>query len=226
MNLKKIFLLLVFWLLFYGSFSFAERNTFVWHLLWTQLEIWLDQRSNMPDYLQQWEKWNVLSLRQGNSYLNKYDLIWELDKADTEEERIQILDQYISYLSDANTNSLEMYNYEKWEVEKYKIAAKECESPIKQKNKDFSDAISNYNYEKAENIVKEIAELRACIAKNEVYAKAHSAYASAVWSTKSLQKKAEYLSENKYKIAKYYDILKPDLLKDLYNISKTVEENF
>jgi hypothetical protein len=41
-----------------------------------------------------------------------------------------------------------------------------------------------------------------------------------------MQKKANYLSENKYKIAKYYEILKPDLLKELYEISKTVEANF
>ena len=217
--------MLLFLVLFVSNFSSA-KNLFVWSLLWTQIEIWLWQRSNVPNYSELWEWWNALTLHQENSYLNKYDLIWELDKAGTEDERLQILDQYISYLSVAMANSSEMYNYEKWEVEKYKNVAKECESPIKEKNKAFENAVKSYDYEKAESIAEEIAELRACIAKNEVYAKAHSAYASSVWSTKIMQKKAEYLSENKYKIAKYYEILKPDLLKELYEISKTVEANF
>ena len=216
-------LMLLIWFLF--NFSDA-KNLFVRSLLGSQIEIWLGQRSNIPSYSESWEWGNALTVYQENKHWNKYDLIGELDKASTEEERLQILDQYISYLSSARANSSEMYNYEKWEVEKYKKAAKECEAPIKQKNKDFAGAISNYDYEKAESISEEIAELRACVAKNEVYAKAHSAYASSVWSTKTMQKKAEYLSENKYKIAKYYEILKPDLLKELYNISKTVEENF
>jgi hypothetical protein len=32
------------------------------------------------------------------------------------------------------------------------------------------------------------------------------------------------LSENREKIAKYYEILKPDLLKELYDISKEVKD--
>jgi hypothetical protein len=40
----------------------------------------------------------------------------------------------------------------------------------------------------------------------------------------ALQKKVEYLTENREKIAKYYEILKPDLLKELYDISKVVED--
>lgn len=221
----KLLWISIFLIAFLFNFSDA-KNLFVWSLLGSQIEIWLGQRSNIPSYSELWEWGNALTVYQENKHWNKYDLIGELDKASTEEERLQILDQYISYLSSARANSSEMYNYEKWEVEKYKKAAKECEAPIKQKNKDFAGAISNYDYEKAESISEEIAELRACVAKNEVYAKAHSAYASSVWSTKTMQKKAEYLSENKYKIAKYYEILKPDLLKELYNISKTVEENF
>lgn len=225
--MKTIKLLWIFIFLIWFLFGFSEsKNLFVWNLLGTQIEIWLGQRSNVPSYWELWEWGNALTVYQENKYWYKYDLIWELDKAGTEDERLQILDKYISYLSNTIKNSSEMYNYEKWEAEKYKNAAKECESPIKQKNKEFSEAANNYDYEMAESIVKEIAELRACIAKNEVYAKAHLSYASSIWSTEILQKKAEYLSENKYKIAKYYEILKPDLLKELYNISKTVEENF
>jgi hypothetical protein len=65
--------------------------------------------------------------------------------------------------------------------------------------------------------------LRACVARNEVYAKAHASYASTSKSLKTLQKRADYLSQNRVKIAKYYEILKPDLLKELYNISKEVK---
>ncbi|MBO7094862.1 hypothetical protein J6V86_01435 [bacterium] len=86
--------------------------------------------------------------------------------------------------------------------------------------------MKNFNYDKAESIAKEIAELRACIARNQVYAKAHESYLSSSKSLNSLQKKIDYLSKNREKIAKYYEILKPDLLKELYDISKTVESNF
>lgn len=222
-NVKLLWVLLLGILLF--NFSEA-KNLFVWSLLGSQIEIWLWQRSNVPNYWWLWEWVNALTLYQENKYWYKYDLIWELDKASTEEERLHILDQYISHLSSSTSSSSQMYNYEKWEVEKYKKLAKDCEAPIKQKNNDFTTAINNYDYEKAESVSEQIAELRACIAKNEVYAKAHSAYASSIWSTKVMQKKANYLSENKYKIAKYYEILKPDLLKELYEISKTVEANF
>ena len=119
-----------------------------------------------------------------------------------------------------------MYNYEKSQIDYYNSEAQKCEAPIKSKNSEFTDAVMSYNYEKAEAIAKEIAELRACVARNEVYARAHATYASATNSSSSSQKKADYLSANKEKIAKYYEILKPDLLKELYDISKTVENNF
>jgi hypothetical protein len=84
--------------------------------------------------------------------------------------------------------------------------------------------VKTYNYDRAEAISQEIAELRACVARNEVYAKAHASYASSSKSLNTLQKRADYLSKNREKIAKYYEILKPDLLKELYDISKTVED--
>ncbi len=84
--------------------------------------------------------------------------------------------------------------------------------------------MKSYNYDRAEAISQEIAELRACVARNEVYAKAHASYASSSKSLNTLQKRADYLFQNREKIAKYYEILKPDLLKELYDISKTVED--
>ena len=156
----------------------------------------------------------------------KYDLISELDNAKTEEERLQIIDNYIESLSSSILDGSDMYSYEQSQVDYFNAAIDECEAPIKSKNSEFSDAVKTYDYERAESISNEIAELRACVAKNEVYAKAHASYASAAKSLSSLQDKVDYLSENKEKIARYYEILKPDLLKELYDISKTVESNF
>ena len=223
-NIKITLLFIVSWLVLFWSFLYAW-NAFVWSLLWTQLEIWLSQRSNTGIMIN-WEATNALTLHQEGSLQSQYDLISELDKAETEQERLQIIDQYIALLSNYKKNGTEMYNYEQSQVDYYKAMVEECENPIKAKNLEFSDAVKTYNYEKAEAISAEIAELRAWVATNEVYVKAHSSYASTVKSLNSLQNKIDYLSENKGKIAKYYEILKPDLLKELYDISKTVESDF
>ena len=211
-------------LIFLFWFSFAG-NPFVRNLLWTQLEIWLNQRSNVGK-LRWGESKNALLANQESSNLNRYDLISELDKAKDEQERLKVIDNYIVLLKNSVSNGTEMYNYEQSQVNYYNSAAKECEAPIKSKNTEFSEAIKAYNYDKAESVAQEIAELRACVARNEVFAKAHASYASAAKWLGSLQSKADYLSKNREKIAKYYEILKPDLLKELYDISKTVENNF
>jgi len=221
-NLKKKLSVVIAWLFLFSSFSFAG-NPFVRNLFWTQLEIWLDQRSNFWEY-RNWKSENSLVLWQEIESLVKFDLISELDKAKTEHKRLEIIDQYIVLLNNTISNWKSLWNYEESQIDYYKSAAKECESPIKSKNSEFSDAVKNYNYEKAESIAKEIAELRACVARNEVYEKAHASYLSSTKSLNPLQKRANYLSENREKIAKYYEILKPDLLKELYDISKTVED--
>lgn len=221
---KYILLSIIFWIFIVPNFSFAG-NPFVRNLLWTQLEIWLNQRSNIWT-LKDWKEWNALSIQQNVYYQNQYDLISELDKCKNEQERLNVLNQYIITLSNTVSYWATMYNYEKSQIDYYNSEAQKCEAPIKSKNSEFTDAVMSYNYEKAEAIAKEIAELRACVARNEVYARAHATYASATNSSSSSQKKADYLSANKEKIAKYYEILKPDLLKELYDISKTVENNF
>ena len=109
-NVKLLWVLLLGILLF--NFSEA-KNLFVWSLLGSQIEIWLWQHSNVPNYWWLWEWGNALTLYQENKYWYKYDLIWELDKASTEEERLHILDQYISHLSSSTSSSSQMYNYEK-----------------------------------------------------------------------------------------------------------------
>jgi len=221
---KVFFLVLISWVFLLNCFSYWW-NPFVWNLLWTQLEILLNQRSSVW-VLRDWKSMDALTVYQENSDWNQYDLISELDNAKTEQERLQIIDQYIVSLSNSMSKGADLYNYEQSQVDYFKAAVKDCEMPIKAKNSEFSDAVKSYNYEKAEFISNEIAELRACVAKNEVYAKAHASYASSVKSLNSMQNKIDYLSKNKEKIAKYYEILKPDLLKELYDISKTVESNF
>lgn len=220
-NFKSALLLLILWTFLFWSFSFAW-NPFLWNLLWTQLEIWLNQRSSFWD-LRSWSVVNSLTLQQEVSSQNQFDLVSQLDKAKTEQERLRIIDQYITSLNNTISNWKNLWSYEQSQVDYYNNAAKECDVPIKSKNSEFSNAVKNYNYEKAEYIAQEIAELRACVARNQVYAKAHASYGSASKSLNSLQKKVDYLSKNKEKIAKYYEILKPDLLKELYDISKTVE---
>jgi len=219
---KSVLLLFIPWILLFWNCSFAW-NTFVRNLLWTQLEIWLNQRSDVWEF-RDWRAENLLVLQQEVGNQNRFDLVSELDGASTEQERLRIIDQYIASLNNTISNGKDLWNYEQSQVDYYKSEAKKCESPIKWKNSEFFNAVKNYDYEKAEAISKEIAELRACVAKNEVYAKAHASYTSSSKSLNTLQKRVDYLSKNREKIAKYYEILKPDLLKELYDISKTVED--
>lgn len=221
-NFKSAFLLIIFWMFLFWNFSFAG-NPFVRNLLWTQLEIGLNQRSSVWEF-RDWRAGNSLLLQKEVGNQNRFDLISELDKAKTEQERLRIIDQYIASLNSTISNWKNLWNYEQSQVDYYNNEAKKCENPIKSKNSEFSDAVKNYNYDRAEAISKEIAELRACVARNEVYAKAHASYASSSKSLNNLQKRVDYLYKNREKIAKYYEILKPDLLKELYDISKTVED--
>ena len=223
-DFKLALLLIISWVLLFWDISYwAGGDTLVRNILWTQLEIWLNQRSSVWEF-RDWRAWNSLVLQQEIISQNKFDLISALDKAKSEQERLNIVDQYVASLNNTIYNGKNMRNYEQSQVDYYNNEAKKCESPIKWKNSEFSAAVKNYNYEKAESIAKEIAELRACVARNEVYAKAHASYASSSKSLNSLQKKVDYLAKNREKIAKYYEILKPDLLKELYDISKTVED--
>ena len=220
-NFKLTLLILICGISLFWNFLYAW-NTFVWSLLWTQLEIWLNQRSNVWEF-RDWRANNSLVLQEEVVSQNKFDLISKLDKTKTEQERLKLIDQYIISLNNTISNWKNLWNYEQSQVDYYNNEAKKCEAPIKWKNSEFSNAVKSYNYDRAEAISQEIAELRACVARNEVYAKAHASYASSSKSLNTLQKRADYLSQNREKIAKYYEILKPDLLKELYDYSKTVE---
>ena len=223
-SFKLVFSVLIYGISLFWSFSFAG-NPFVRKLLWTQLEIWLSQRSSVWEF-KDWRAGNSLVLQQEIASQNNFDLISLLDKAKSESERLRVIDQYIVSLNNTVANGQNLWNYEQLQVDYYNNEAKKCEAPIKWKNSEFAEAVKNYNYDRAETISKEIAELRACVARNGVYAKAHASYLSSSKALNSVQKRADYLSKNREKIARYYEILKPDLLRELYDISKTVETNF
>ena len=188
-NIKISLLFVISWLILFWSFSFA-KNLFVRNLLWTQLEIWLNQRSSGWEF-RDGKAWNSLVLQQEVGNQGRFDLISELDKAKTEQERLKIIDQYIESLNDTISNWKNLWDYEQSQVDYYNNEAKKCESSIKWKNSEFSNAVKNYDYEKAQLLSEEIAELRACVARNEVYAKAHASYASSSKSLNVLQKRAD-----------------------------------
>lgn len=218
--IKSILWLFVWLVVFWWCFSMAW-NSLVWNLLWTQIEIWLNQRHNYSLHTD-----STLSIQSDLSYWNNYDLVSELENAETEEQRLQILTQYINNLSNVISTSLTLINDEKTLSDSYEKAAKECSSQADSKNSEFSSAVKKGDYILAQKIADEIADLRACVASNQVQAKAHMTYWSSKKNISDLQKKVDYLSKNKETIAKYYEILKPDLLKELYDISQTVKVNF
>ena len=224
-NLKIWIFVIVVWLVTLSQHWLAG-NLFVWDLLWTQIEIGLNSRITPSFLWREGDFSNSLGVQSNNMYRKNFDLIGRLDQATSENDRLRVIDEYIEGLSDSIENSAIVYEQESLKIEMYKKNAKECESQIKWKNAEFSKAVENYDFNKSELLVEEIADLRACVAKNQVYAKAHTSYASISNSADNLQKRADYLRENREKIAKYYEILKPDLLKELYNISQRINANF
>ena len=128
----------------FGSFSLAERNAFVWKLLWTQLEIWLSQRSNVWES-RNWKNENSLTLQQEVSNQGQFDLISELDKAKSEQERLRIIDEYITSLKNIISNWKGLGDYEQSQVDYYNNEAKKCVAPIKRKNSECTNAVKNYN---------------------------------------------------------------------------------
>ena len=131
-NLKFILIVFVLWLVLYWNFSFAW-NTFVRNLLWTQLEIWLNQRSNVWEF-RDWRAKNSLILQQEVGNQNRFDLISQLDRAKTEQERLKIIDQYIASLNNTISNWKGLWDYEQSQVDYFNNEAKKCEAPIKWKN--------------------------------------------------------------------------------------------
>ena len=94
-------------------------------------------------------------------------------------------------------------------------------------NADFTAAVQSYDFRSARSLAQQIASQRACIAENTVYYTEHLLYRDTTLSLQTtLQKRVEYLTLHKENIIAYYDVLKPQLLKELYDISQTLEVNF
>ena len=113
-NFKSGLLIIIWWLFLCWNFSFAW-NPFVRNLLWTQLEIWLTQRTTVGTF-RDWRAWNSLILQQEVSSQNNFDLISELDNAKSESERLKIIDQYIASLKNTISNGNDLGNYEQTQV--------------------------------------------------------------------------------------------------------------
>ena len=212
--------ILASFIIFGWGFSMAW-SSLVWSLLWTQIEIGLNQRHSFG-----LNSDTTLSMQSNLAYWGNYDLVSELEKSKTKDERLQILEQYIDVISNTVSISSALIKDEKMKADAYTKDAKECSSQADSKNSEFSAAVKKWDYELAQKIANEIADLRACVATNQVQARAHMTYWSSKKSVSDLQKKVDYLEKNKEKIAEYYDILNPDLLKELYDISQTVRVNF
>lgn len=205
------------------NFSVEGKSALVWNLLWTQIEIWLNQRNS---YSYSFDGGDVLSMQNSLEYRNNYDLVSELEKAWSKKNRLDILDKYITSISTVIATNTKMIESEKSESDKYVQLSNDCKNDAHSKNSEFSAAVKKWDYVTAQKIADEIAQLRSCEAINKVYAKEHMTYWSSNKNITKLQKKVDYISKNRDTIAEYYEILKPDLLKELYNISQTVKVNF
>jgi hypothetical protein len=116
---------------------------------------------------------------------------------------------------------------EEKEVQFYQNELKNCEINRSYENENFSKAVADRDFERAHQHSLNIAEMRACTAKNTVFWKEHLAYQNFYQGqTKNLEKKCRYIETNQEKIAQYYEIMKPDLLKELYDIAMTLQVNF
>jgi hypothetical protein len=103
----------------------------------------------------------------------------------------------------------------------------DCETPIKQYNTEYSSAVQSYQYALSQQIAQKIAVLRACIAEQGVYYKVHGGFRDNLTALQTLlQKKIDYLMMHEEKIISYYDMLKPQLLQELYDLSRVLEVNY
>jgi predicted phage tail protein len=156
-----------------------------------------------------------------------YPLIEQLDNADSESTRARILNTYLTSSTQLLNTTDSLLNQENAIIETYSRNVKDCEASIAPLNADFSFAVQHYDSILAHNIASKIAKQRICIAENTVHYKEHLLYGgTTLYVRETLQKRVNYITTNKEKIAQYYNILKPQLLEELYTISRTLEVNF
>jgi hypothetical protein len=211
------------------SSSLFATNLVIRNLLGTHLNIGMDdhrdddkEKSSSPQTFS-----DILFLQQELKKQNTYDLLGTLDFATTEPARLVILQNYLTASQQLLQESQPFLEQEKVLIEQYSKKIQDCEQPIKQENASFTTAVQRYDFASAQRLSQHIAELRGCIAENTVYYKEHVLYRDTTLPLQTtLQKKIDYLTTNKERIARYYEMLKPQLLQDLYAISRTLEVNY
>jgi hypothetical protein len=170
---------------------------------------------------------DILAVQQGIKNQLSTDVVAELDLANSEPARLLILETYLSRSQHLLTIANSLLERETTAIGEYNNKIKDCETPINQLNTDFTLAIQRYDFVSSQQISATIATKRACIAENTVYYREHIAYRESTLAVQtSLQKRVDYIITNKEKIAQYYTLLKPQLLKELYDISQTLEVNY
>ncbi|MBQ7075033.1 hypothetical protein IJM86_08605 [bacterium] len=196
----------------------TSASSLVYDLLGTHIEIGLHEtNTNRTD----------TSLKGQISSFSGNKLIQKLDRAKTKAERKKILSEYLSLCRTISNTSSQLIAQEEKEAQFYQNEVRNCEQNRAYENESFSKALADWNFEKAHQHSLNIAEMRACTAKNTVFWKEHLAYQNFYQSqTKHLEKKCRYIETNQEKIAQYYEIMKPDLLKELYDIAMTLQVNF
>lgn len=158
---------------------------------------------------------------------NSQSLISQLDLANDTTKRTLIIQNYLSTQKILLEYLQKFSQAEDLDIKSYTAKIQTCNLPIEEKNKSYQNAVLSYQYQQANNLSQEIAQLRACVAENTVYYKQHLLYKDMMDNSfNALQKKIVYLDQQKDTIAKHYEILKPQLLKQLYDVSQTLQANF
>ncbi|MDR0859732.1 MAG: hypothetical protein LBO09_01785 [Candidatus Peribacteria bacterium] len=225
MKLFKTFLIVTS--LFLSSISVLSfaNNLSVRNLFGAHIEVGLGERNFTPSADP--EVANVLELQKALKNQLSFPLIDQLDVATNEVARSVVLVNYLTASHKLLQITQTAIESESALAESYQTLGKTCEEPIAGLNKEFTTAVQNYEYEGAHALSLQIAKLRACVAENAVYYKEHLLYSDGLKSLQiALQKRVEYVETHQDNIVRYYDLLKPQLLKELYTISQTLEGNF
>lgn len=208
-------------------FFLQASNVSIWDLLGVHIEIGVGKGENISASSTSSVFSHRGEVQQALKQQISYDLLSALDRAMIPSARAILLQSYLSTARGLLLQAQRFIDKENRHLEQYNNQQQECEGPIKQYNIDFSLAVQQGNASLAEQLVQKVAQLRVCIAENGVYYRAHLLYRDTMMALQTaLQKKVDYLLVNEEDIITYYDMLKPQLLKELYDISRVLEVNY
>lgn len=226
----KITLILWITFSFFSTFSFVSAaNGTLFGLIQQHITLWLSNTTqNAPtQIIDNATISNPLEAQKLVDQFNQQSLIDKLDIAGTSQNRLLVLQNYLSTANTLLQTLQKFLNSENSTISAYNTKIQECNLPLTTLNTSYQSAIKLYQYQQTTSLSREIAQNRACIAENTVYYKEHSLYRDMMQSSiTNLQKKVTYISSQQQTIAQHYEILKPQLLKELYNVSNTLQSNF